>query len=202
MAFSYFSHSFMDDLVACRPTYAGVVSSKQKSFGFIRSQLPSETFFHKSVCEAHVFDTLRVGDSVCFQLEEQGSKPGKRVAAQVTCSTDEPPLELVDQTQHYGRVVRPARAISQFHRVSGVLRYVPAPGKVQHLTFQAINVSDRVSAEALIAGQAVSFTVMTDLRQQHLAEAQGRAASPHAVHAYKQATQVAPIPVQALVRLS
>jgi cold shock CspA family protein len=202
MAFSYFAHSFMDDLVACRPTYVGVVSSKQNSFGFIRSPLPTDTFFHKSVCGTHLFETLKVGDSVSFQLDEQGSKPGKRAAAHVTRSTDEPQLELVDQTQHYGRIVRPATAIAPLHQGSGVLRYVPAPGKVQHLTFRASDVLDRVSADELTADKAVSFKMLTDLRQQQLAEASGRMASPHAVHAYKRATQVTSILSEALVRLA
>lgn len=192
----------MDDLVACRPTYVGVVSSKQKSFGFIHSQLPTDTFFHKSTCGRDVFDNLNVGDSVSFQLDEQGSKPGKRVAAHVTLSSEEPQLESVDLTQLYGRVVRPATATAQLHQVSGVLRYVSAPGKVQHLTFKATDVLPGAAAAASPAGQAVSFKVLTDLRQQQLAEASGRVASPRAVHAYKRAAQVTPIPLEQLVRLS
>lgn len=195
MHFSYFSHSFMDEDLSIstsnQPTqHLGVVSSKQKSFGFICSQLPTDTFFHKSACCDDLFDNLNVGDAVSFQLAApDSSRPGKRVAASVTRSNQHPDLESVDQTQHYGRIMKLSNPSQP---LSGVLRYIPAAGKVQHLTFRATDVAS--PAEQLLPGQAVTFKVLTDTRQQLLAEAAGKsAASPHAVHAFMRATRVAPI---------
>lgn len=190
----------MDDLVTVQPAlYLGVVSSKQKSFGFIRSQLPADTFFHKFSCADDLFDSLKVGDAVSFQLEPPSSKPGKRVAASVSRSSQQPVLETVDPTIQYGRVVRPT-ATSQTHSKSGILRYIPASGKVQHLTYQSADMAVGVSAEQLQAGHIVSFKVLTDVRQQQLLEASGKSNSPHAVHAYQRATHVTPVPPQSMVR--
>lgn len=209
MEFSYFSHSFMDEVGASssnntstsssHPTqYVGVVSSKRTSFGFIRSQLPTDTFFHKSAC-AELFDSLNPGDAVCFQLQApNSSQPGKRVAASVTRSTQPPELEAVDPTQQYGRIMKlPSLSSAQ---AAGVLRSIPAAGQVQHLTFTP---SDVVlagqDAQELLPGQPVTFKVLTDKRKQLLVEAAGHSASPNAVHAYKRAVQVTPIPSGAMV---
>lgn len=188
MAFSYFSHSFMDNLVTSQPTtYVGTISSKQKSFGFIRSELPTDTFFHKSVCGPVLFDELEVGDAVSFQLDHTDSKPGKRVASWVARSTQQPVLEHVGETLHYGRVVKLPAATSS---CSGVLRFIPAVGKVQHLTFLQGDVSAGTAEACLQLGQPVAFRVLTDQRQQQRHERNVRASSPHAVHAYTRAVQV------------
>jgi cold shock CspA family protein len=215
-SFSYFSHSFMDDLLASsqqqqqQQTYIGVVSSKQKTFGFLRSpDWPTDTFFHQSACADGLFEILKPGDAVSFQLDTANSKPGKRVPASVTRSTWQPKLEVLDPTPRYGLVMKPAAA-SQPHPQPGVLRYAPLPGKVQHLTFRHTDVTGgEVSAAAaaaaataaeLAVGQAVCFRVLTDKRAQQVAEASPMAGSARAVLAYQRATQVTPIPPQEKVR--
>jgi cold shock CspA family protein len=215
--FSYFSRSFMDAELdhnnsscnhnssssSSQPTlscqYVGVVSSKQKSFGFICSQLSTETFFHKSSCADDLFDSLQPGDAVSFQLAEpDSSRPGKRVAASVTRSTHHPDLESVDQAEHYGRIMKLS---GPSQPLSGVLRFIPEEGKVQHLTFKAVDVAE--SAAELLPGQVVTFKMLTDKRQQLMLEASGRpTVSPHAVHAYKRATQMAPVPEAAMVSVA
>jgi len=182
----------MDDLVTSQPaTYVGTISSKHKSFGFIRSaEVPTDTFFHKSACGPVSFDELAVGDAVSFQLEHTDSKPGKRAASWIARSTEEPMLEHVGETLHYGRVVKlPAAASS----CSGVLRFIPAVGKVQHLTFLQGDVSAGTAEARLQLGQPVAFRVLTDQRQQRRHEGNVRASSSHAVHAYTRAVQVAPL---------
>ena len=212
--FSYFSRSFMDDgpissscnhsssneqqaMLSCQ--YVGVVSSKQKSFGFICSQLPTETFFHKSACAKDLFDSLQPGDAVSFQLADpDSSRPGKRVAASVTRSTQHPDLESIDSKEHFGRIMKLS---GPSHPLSGVLRFIPFQGKVQHLTFKAADVAG--SAAEILLGQVVTFKVLTDKRQQSMLEAPGKSAvSPHAVHAYKRATQVAPVSEAAMVSVA
>lgn len=209
-SFSYFSHSFMDDLLASsqqQQTFLGVVSSKQKSFGFLRCpDWPTDTFFHKVICADGLFESLNPGDAVSFQLDTASSKPGKRVAASVTRSTQQPQLEVLDPTPRYGLVMKPA-AVSQPHPQPGVLRYAPAPGKVHHLTFRHTDViTDGASAAAAAAepaaGQAVRFKVLTDRRAQQVAEASHMAGSSRAVLAYQRATQVMPIPPHEKVRHS
>lgn len=182
-------------MLSCQ--YVGVVSSKQKSFGFICSQLPTETFFHKSACD--LFDSLQPGDAVSFQLAEpDSSRPGKRVAATVTRSTQQPDLELIDPTEHYGCIMKLS---GPSEPLSGVLRFIPVQGKVQHLTFKAADVA--ASAAELHPGQLVTFKVLTDNRQQLILEQSGGPIlSPHAVHAYKRATQMAPVPEAAMVSVA
>jgi cold shock CspA family protein len=176
----------MGDLNKDTPTsIVGVVSSKQKSFGFIRSHLPTDTFFHKSACEQYLFESLKVGDAVSFQLDT-ASQPGKRVAAHVTSSDQQPLLERVDPTELYGRVVK-----TPDNPAAGILRYVLRPGKVQHLTFTPSDVC--ASGTDLEAGQPVRFKLLTDERQKQSVAASGASSSQHAVHAYMRATDVTPI---------
>jgi hypothetical protein len=136
---------------------------------------------------------LEVGEAVSFQLDP-GSQPGKRVAAQVARSTEQPVLEHVDPTQLFGHVVKPPSTSA-----AGILRYVPGPGKVQHLTFKHSGVCS-VAAD-LVAGQPVRFKLLTDERRKLSAKAAGASASQHAVHAYLRATDVAPISQEDMVRL-
>lgn len=198
----------MDDLLASsqqQQTFVGVISSKQKSFGFLRSpDWPTDTFFHKAACADGLFESLNPGDAVSFQLDTASSKPGKRVAACVTRSTQQPQLEVLDPTPRYGLVMKPA-AVSQPHPQPGVLRYAPVLGKVQHLTFRHTDViTDGASAAAaaaeLAAGQTVRFKVLTDRRAQQVAEASRMAGSSWAVLAYQRATQVIAVPPQEKVR--
>lgn len=182
----------MGDLDKDAPTsIVGVVSSKQKSFGFIRSHLPTDTFFHESVCEQFFFESLKVGDAVSFQLDP-GSHPGKRVAAHVASSTQQPVLEHVEPTQLFGRMVKPP-----IKPAAGVLRYVPRPGKVQHLTFTPSDVCP--GGMDLVAGQPVRFKLLTDERQKRSLDTSGASSSQHAVHAYMRATDVTPIQQEEMV---
>lgn len=200
-AFSYFSHSFMEDLVAHQPTYVGVISSMHKTFGFIRALHATDCFFHQSVCGVLLFDQLKVGDAVSFQLDAQDSKPGKRVASYVARSAQQPVLEHIDHKQQYGRLVRAPGGSAT--RAAGVLRYSPGPGQVQHLTFRLSDVLEGVScAQALVPGQPIAFKVLTDQRQQLLLEASGRLANAHVFHAYKRATEVCLVPPDQLVSRS
>jgi cold shock CspA family protein len=199
MAFSYFSHAFMDDSNS-QAWELGVISSKHKSFGFIRSTLPTDTFFHSSACGQTLFDALQVGDSVCFQLDSSGSKPGKRVAACVTRSSQRPALQQLQPQLCYGYLVKlpdPARTDP-----CGLMRYIAGPRQVQHLTFTAADLSPHTAmaaaapaapAATATPGQPVSFKVLTDTRQQQLAQAAGAQPSPHAVHAYTRAAHVTPL---------
>jgi CspA family cold shock protein len=46
-----------------------------RGFGFIRSEDGKEVFFHRSCCEGLIFETLKEGQPVDFDLEEAARGP-------------------------------------------------------------------------------------------------------------------------------
>lgn len=188
----------------------GVITQIRASHGFIRCQLPTDVFFHRSAAPDGTFEALRAGDAVEFGLAEQGQagagggrpQAHKRAAAWVRPTDRQPGLVVLEPQQLYGRVVLPPQRLPR--PSAGVLRYLgPTPADVRTATFGAEDVVAGSAAPAappapLTPQCPVAFRLLVDRRAQQLAHA-GRTVSKHALQSYTRAAQVTPLDAGAVV---